>query len=272
MLKFTLIIFLLINTVFSFVFAESEILWFDDAEQGPGKWIKAKTTEITSEKKQHVFVLMPGDRMFSKEKFTLDNTKKYTLSCDVKSLGKKGNILLGFACFDKKGNEIPSAAVHYYPGTETTLIKTAYMGDTEIYIADGTKWETSKWACVAFDIDSSGKQKDIPNKKLNSLGITNVSKVDNGWKISLAKPLKKDWQSGTYVREHKNFTNRNFVYIQPQMPQKWKNIKGSCQGVARGNPRSGQWWPGTVEFRIFFMANILDGKEIYVDNFKLEIE
>ena len=36
MFKITLIIFLLINTVFSFVFAESEILWFDDAEQGDG--------------------------------------------------------------------------------------------------------------------------------------------------------------------------------------------------------------------------------------------
>jgi hypothetical protein len=207
----------------------------------------------------------------SKQIFKIDQDKKYKLSYSIKNKGTKpSRFYLGFQALDANKKPIYSSQVHFYPNTETELIKDYKAGDKELFIKDGSKWKKSSIACVAFNVDDSGNYKDIPNRNLTNHGITSIVKINGGWKIALTTPCRKSFLAGTKVREHKNWTYATFL-DGGNAPQAWTQRTFVVDKMSSCAPEKGSWWPGTKYVRIYIVAIVPENTDsgLLIDDLKL---
>ena len=168
----------------------------------------AKVVSEGAHSGKHCFSVANSVQVMSKEFIPIDTTKTYVVTGWFKSTGKApSQIYLGCAPFDEKKESIYPYHVFCIAGTETTLAEACKAEDTVLKIANGAKWNTAPYTCVAFDVDDSGQLKDLPNRNLSiyvdpGIGVEKVENKGGHWAVQLKAKCGRAYPAGTKVREH----------------------------------------------------------------------
>jgi hypothetical protein len=163
------------------------------------------------------------------------------------------------------------------PRSETELVEDAKKGDTVLKIKDGSAWKFEKWTppygVVAFEVDTSGAYRDLPNRKITSKGITAITKADGYWEVKLKSPMRENYPAGTAVRQQRS--QGAFCWVSGRgVKDKWLEISGFMSGVSGGGQKKDMFWPGTRFIRVAIL-NLNHSKKashnLLVDDVVLEI-
>lgn len=201
-------------------------------------------------------------------RFEIDPEARYRIGASV--CGKSGgNWFIGFVQYDADGKLIGTREVHYLPGTDTELAKPCSENDTVVYLKNAEKWQAMPNGCIAFQAQPD--LKDLPNRNLSRNGIKKISREGDVWAVTLAAPAGKAYPAGTGVRQHRAWTQQNFVQSAGISPD-WKAFSGECGGFSDGPPESRKWWPGAKAFSVILLANLKDGDAIRFRDVRLEKE
>ena len=190
----------------------------------------------------------------------IDPEKSYRLSGACKTLpdAEVDTFRLGVAPLNDAGDQIAATQVNVVAGTETELAADCQPEDTEVIIKNGANWEvtpTSNYDCIAFAVDDSGNYNDLPNANLSRLGITEVTKTADGYKVTLAKSCGVRFPSGTKVRKHAASANAIYLAnLTKGLPQEWKEFSGRISGASLSGNTQDKWWRGTKQAKIFINA------------------
>ncbi|MBM4045063.1 MAG: hypothetical protein FJ279_08115 [Planctomycetes bacterium] len=241
-----------------------------DAETGTlDNWVGfTKVVAEGAHSGKHCFSVTGAVQVMSKEFIPIDTSKTYVVTGWFKSAGKApSQIYLGVAPFDEKKESIYPYHVFRIAGTETTLADACKPEDTVLKIANGAKWNTEPYTCVAFDVDDSGQLKDLPNRNLSNANVPGigVEKVENKgghWAVQLKGKCGRAYPAGTKVREH--VSGATYMYsaaARKPVPMAWTEFKGQIKGVAKGDLPADQWWPGTKYAKLLILANFEQGAE-----------
>ena len=197
-------------------------------------------------------------KVFSSQLIPVQQSKIYTLSGWFRSIGKiKSKIYFGYVPYDADKQQIFPRHVGVIPETETTLVEACKPEDKILKIKDGRKWKKLKFACVAFEVDNSGKYKDLPNRNVTQLGIKKISRGKGFWEVHLNKACGKAYPADTPVREHNS--GGTYIYNAANnriVPEKWTQYTNAINGWwAKSGISSEKWWAGTKYVRIMIMVN-----------------
>lgn len=146
-----------------------------------------KTAWFTSSKK---FPIAPGKSYRIKGEFRIAPGEQV-----------KGRYSIGFYSVGKDGRIIDISNVCARPDTETELAAPVNPGDKVFKIKDGSKW-VAKNSYIAFDVDPSGKMRDLPCHTLSGSRIVRVGQKDGFWEVEVKNPVKTAYPAGAAVREH----------------------------------------------------------------------
>ena len=225
----------------------------------------------------NAFLLKRSERAFSDGLIPLDPKAKYKLSGFFMAEDTPTKAYIGFDCFDANKQRIRSMEITPIPKSETELVEDAKKGDTVLKIKDGSAWKFEKWTppygVVAFEVDTSGAYRDLPNRKITSKGITAITKADGYWEVKLKSPMRENYPAGTAVRQHKS--SGAYCWVPSKsVKDKWVEINGYKSGVSVGGQNKDMFWPGTRFIRVAIL-NLNHSKtaspNLLVDDVVLEI-
>lgn len=224
-------------------------------------------------------MLLNDSRGFFTKLVPVDTGKRYRLSGEFRLAPDSDELSVIFAIVPHTadGTRIYGPNICFVPDSETVLVADARKGDAELKVKDTTKWDraaASSIGKVAFGIDPSGKQGDLPNFNLSPF----ISKVTSDGVVTLKKPMEKDYPAGTSVRLH---LDRKFFGIFrgfEKLGDRWKTLDvivspGSLRRPLVA-PSLYDWWPGTTKAAIllypFVPKGMPKGSGILFRNIKLE--
>ena len=191
------------------------------------------------------------------EWITIDPLKRYTLSGWFKSVGKEpSNLYFGFMCFDADKRLIAAEQVAVIGATETTLYEECRKEDTLIKVAHAFKWKEDPHACIAFDVDDSGKYADLPNRNLSGFGIIKLEEKEGYWEVRLNEPCGRAYPAGTKVREHS--AGPAYLYCaaaSQSVPAEWTQYSGAVTGISVAGAGNARWWQGTKYAKLVLLLN-----------------
>jgi hypothetical protein len=221
-----------------------------------------KYKKVSDEKSGKEFEIIGNGEVKSRS-IKVNTNKMYKLSGKFKTLSTKGNrFFFGITPHAASGKHILGHHVNFYKNTETELVKSCKPIDTIIYVKNAINWQKSKNACVAFNVDKSGKFKDLPNYNTTTLGIDKIEKKHNFWKIYLSKPCGKEYPIGIKVREHLNSSSNLYVpcnYVELSM--EWQAFAGLFTALSGfDNDTIERLPPGTKYVNITIIANYTKDK------------
>lgn len=170
--------------------------------------VLGKTKNFTNAKNlkssgEDSFIVLKGGWFLGKRCFTVKPGMDYRINaeiCSTISDGKKRNFSIGFMGVDAGGRIITVQNVNAFAETGTLLAAEAKAGDRLILIKDGSGWRKNG-GCVAWDVDLSGKLRDLPNFNITGT-IKSLRQTSAGWEVQLSTPLRKKLTAGTPVRQH----------------------------------------------------------------------
>ncbi len=201
-------------------------------------------------------------------KIDIDPDARYKLSASVRGKGD-GNWFIGFVQYDAAGRMIGTNEVHFLPDTDTELAKPCSENDLVVYLKNAEKWQKMPNGCIAFETDPA--LKDLPNRNLSRNGITDIVRDGDCWAVTLAAPAGKAYPAGTPVRQHRAWTQQNFVQS-AKIPIDWKDFSGECEGFSSEAPQNKKWWPGAKTFSVILLPNLKEGDRIQFKDIRLEKE
>lgn len=216
-----------------------------------------------------VIVLKGNGAFTSVEALTVDPAKKYQISGEfcLKG-GKTPNVYLGFVPYDGQNRQITPSMIYINVKSLTEVAETAKKGDQVIKVKDASKWDAkSQYSFVA--LGAKEDLSDLPNRDciFNQPGIKQNGEV---WEIAVRKPLTKDIEAGTPVRQH--FAGSSYIYTAGMLKptEQWTAKKGVISGIAKYGPVYNKFWTGTVKAKVVVLILNGDGKsETQVRNIKV---
>ena len=163
----------------------------------------------------------------------------------------KGQFCLGFYGVDKHNQIIQVSNVNVTPGSETELAAPVRASDTVIRIRDGSKWK--KQGYLAYDIDPSGRLRDLPCQTMINLLSSDVRKNGDVYEVCFSRPAGKNLAAGIPVRQH--LSGWSFLTSDRRVPTaEWQTVSWTVKpGAVRKNTRS-QWLYGTEKFVAVIVA------------------
>ena len=195
----------------------------------------------------------PGWFMSMKQ-MEIDPAKTYRIEGEFRTApGKtvKGKLSIGFYGLDKDGHVIQVTSVNAAAGSETELAAPVNAADTVLKIKDGSKWQNQGY--VAYDVDPSGKQRDLPCKTVLNAITKTVKKNGAVYEVTLAQPAGKNLAAGVAVRQHLpgwSFLSSERVDI----TDGWRKISWTVKpGAEKKNTRH-QWLFGSKKFICVIVA------------------
>lgn len=184
----------------------------------------------------------------------IDPAKTYRIEGEFRAApGKavKGKFCLGFYGMDKDGHVIQVSSVAVVEGSETELAAPVNAADTVLKIKDGSKWQNQGY--VAYDVDPSGKQRDLPCKTVINAITREVKKNGDVYEVVLAQPAGKNLAAGVAVRQHLagwSFLSSSRMDITAD----WQKISWTVKpGAEKKNTRR-QWLFGSKKFICVIVA------------------
>lgn len=243
-----------------------------DAENGIDNWTNVQLSSENPHSGKNFFAMTEQTSVMSKELIPIDNQKSYNLSGWFKSAGTSPvkTMLFGFVPYDENKKQILSQEINIVQGTETELTEECSAENMIVKIKDGSKWVIDDGATqrlIAFNTDSSGEYKDLPNRETSLSGIESVTKKDDYWELKLKKPCGKNFPAGTKIREHSNGNTYIYPLITSNVGLEWKEYSTVINLKAKFGASTTQWWPGTKFVNILVLP--LNGK-VFFDDIKLE--
>jgi hypothetical protein len=219
--------------------------------------------------KDGVTTIINGGPIVGKQVIPVDPAKKYQISAQIKSTGKKPTVYLGYVPLNAKKQQIDAITVNAIVNTLTTLAKPAKKGDKVIYVTNAATWRNDDaYGYVAFDAKKDFS--DLPNNTIKNIVKGGISKVNNIWKIELKDAVAKDLAAGSFVRLHR--ATSTFIYSKiAQVGNKWMVLKGINKGIATNGIIFGTFWPKTKYVQVLVLSLYGDNKTtIDVKDLKVE--
>jgi hypothetical protein len=247
----------------------------DDNLSQASAWVgKLKTVSTGQHSGEQCFETTGYSKITSKKIYKIDPAKNYFLSGWFKSVGKQpGRLYFGFLPLDKNKKQIYSLSVNTVAKTDTVLAAACKPEDKVIKIKDGLKWKKHKYALIAFNTDTEGKYKDLPNLTTSPCGITSIEKQGDVWVVTLVKACGKAFPAGTPVREHLSTSSYQYCGVgNAKIPAEWKEYSATVKGIGIVNIPNKEFWPGTAYVRIIMLINLQskDDELMLWDDIKLE--
>ena len=197
--------------------------------------------------------------LFSSQALPIDPTKIYSLRGKFRAVPgtSPSTFYFGVQPFDGQGRVISPEAVRAFPATETMLLEPAVAGSCILLVKDASRWKAGQDRCIAFDVDTTGKYGDLPNRSVTAAGVDAIRDSGKGWMVTLAKPLQRSWPTSTSVRQHG--ISARYIYcgaINQALPAEWQELGGDIGGEPRfGITSARHWWRGTRFARIVLLMN-----------------
>ncbi|MGD1001585.1 MAG: hypothetical protein ABSA67_12910 [Candidatus Brocadiia bacterium] len=191
------------------------------------------------------------------EWITIDPVKRYTLTGWFRSVGKDpSSLYFGYMCFDADKRLIAPEQVGVLGATETVLHEDCKKEDTLIKVAHAFKWKEDPHACIAFDVDDSGKYADLPNRNLSGFGILKIEEKEGYWEVRLNEPCGRAYPAGTKVREHSAGPAYLYCAAAAQsVPAEWTQYSGTVAGLSTAGAGNAHWWQGTKYAKLVLLLN-----------------
>ena len=227
-----------------------------------------KNPRITSVK-DGVATIINGGPVIGSKIITVDPAKKYQISAQFKSTGKKPIVYLGYVPLNEKKQQIDAITVNAIANTTTTLAKAAKKGDKVIYVTDASKWSNKDaYGYVAFDAKKDFS--DLPNKNVKNIAKGGITQKDNVWEVTIVGGVAKDFPAGAVVRQHK--ATSTFIYSKyTQVGNQWMAFKGINKGISTNGITYGTFWPKTKYVQVLILC--LNGdKNTTIDVKDLKVE
>ena len=186
--------------------------------------------------------------LISSAVFDVDPFKTYTIKMTIKNEGTENfTTLIGYIPLYADGKNLPCIAVRDTRGSLTELAEDAKAGDTFVIIKNGTAWN-SKIASAGVAFNAKLDYSDMPNKEVAD-HKPGIEKLENGtWKVTLRKPLAKDYPAGTFVRQH---LAGGYLYSTGAVtikPGEEKEVTGFIRGIDPPGSFTSHSWPvGTAK-------------------------
>ena len=239
--------------------------------------LTGKFKVISAGNKEKIYKVIGSQQIMSKVFIPVGEDKTYKLSGTFKSSGKtKSLIYFGFVPYDKNKTFINNYSVKYREKTETELAQKCTLNDKVIWIKDASYWIEGAQACIAFDVDTSGKYADLPNFNYSSRGIKRISfdgEKTGYWKIELASPCRRAYPAGTKIREHVPDASGTYLYSAAsyvKVPDNWTEYKGI---INKNNKRLfKKFHPGTRYVKIFMLLNFQQAEDTSIEFKNMELK
>lgn len=260
-----------ISPVINFNESNSKILYSSNVS---GNKFSEQAKKISEDNGVSIFDVTGKATIYSSEFIPVEASKLYKLSGDFLSgMNEENNVYIGLCSFDEDKKEIMPINVFFRADTETELIRPCNPDDKELFVKNAEKWVgNAPWACVAFNIDSSGNLKDLPNRSLSKMGINGIEKENNYWKIILSEPCGNKYSRGTKIREHVIIGAADTYLLEgtPIFSDKWTQYSGfiasrDSKYIIFPNLR-----PGTRYVKIIMLINYQKGQETQFKNILFE--
>ena len=185
--------------------------------------------------------------------YPIDPTKSYRIQGELRAApGEKaaGKCSIGFYPVTEKNQIIGVNNVHSVKGSETELAAQVNIGDKVFKVKDASKWKKGGYA--AFDIDPSGKMRDLPCFSVCNSPITAITKNGDVWDVEVKTPIRTAYAAGVPMREH--LPGWSFLCSDSMVPgAEWQNVSWTVKpGAVKGNTRS-QWLFGAKKFLVILV-------------------
>lgn len=180
--------------------------------------------------------------LISKQTFTIDPAKKYTVKVTVDGNTVKPSALyIGFQVIDANGRAYSAVNWQGQHYTFTQVVRDAKKGDKVIYVKDGSRWVSH--SAFQFALNAKEDGSDVPNRQIVRNPIASKAKQGDVWALTLKEPLKADIAAGTNVRQHVD--GGYFYSIIKTLPVgKESTLTGTVQGAAKTvSSFNGKQWP-----------------------------
>lgn len=229
----------------------------------------AKNSKLTQGK--DVLVIKGTSCFVTSKNYTLDPSKKYKLSGDIRcAAGKPVTALIGLAPYAANNRAIGAPAVYSVNKSFTVVAVAAKKGDKVIKVKDASGWNfTNRYSHIAFG--AKADLSDLPNFNTLSTVVPNAKRNGNVWDVILNAPLKKDVAAGTSVRQH--FSGSSYIYtIATKATPQWTTRKGVISGVAKHGVPGNKLWAGTKTVKgLILLLNGDKDSVTEIRNLKLEV-
>ncbi len=202
-----------------------------------------------------------GAYYYSKKRLTIDPSRKYRLRGEFKLADGSKPIRVIFSAdqYTEDGHRIAGCQVWTVPGTETELTAPVKKGDKILCVKDVSSWDLSnvlrlRTAVVAFNVDKTGKQADLPNFEVAG-GIVKVVPKEGFTELELKDSMRKAYPKDTPVRLH---LDRSFFGIGSgflSLNNHWKKVDVTIMPMneASKTVTDKQLWPGSAKLGILLL-------------------
>jgi len=199
-----------------------------------------------------------GSKMILTRNFIeIDPSKSYRLSGAFKSAGSGANVVMvGLRLYNADKKEISATSVSAIPDSGTTLIAGAGAGATQLKVRDAASWENAfqnRRLVIALSVDAGGEYRDLPN--FQTRRVVDLRKSDDGWEVSLEKPLDVSYPEGTAVRAHLMSGHFLYAFNFNKQLAGWTNYQGVIKPVLKSGAIGSSFWPGTKYAKVIILAN-----------------
>ena len=159
------------------------------------------------------------------EVIPIDAARNYCLRLEVRGTGEEGATFWPIL-EQSDGNHLPIAAfqLNAFAGTETTLLRDARPGDTELLVADASKWQPPEVGkIVAFM--AAADLSDLPNRNIEYY-VQKISEQDGKWLLTMSRPIQRAWAAGTTLRQHRDGGYMTFGLLPINLTSDWQQVEG----------------------------------------------
>ena len=199
----------------------------------------------------------------TKRSFAVDEDAVYELSGKFRTPSNQAHLSrfeFGFVPFDEDGKPLTSKGYSSKTDSFGTLAKDVKPGDTAVFVNCKKSWWKTD---IAFNARKNFS--DLPNKDLHKIKV--LKKIENGYELTLDKPVTKAYAAGTGVRNHFSMNWIFTVNRYQKAPKEWTAFSGKISGFEKGIPNEKRWWPGTVRAKVFLLIPVnsaLEFKDVVV--------
>lgn len=229
----------------------------------PGKFTGA-VSNLKSMPESGVIQATASSFLFSKDILEIDPASTYRLSGKFKLApgSKPAKVYFGLLPHDEKGKQINSIEVQACSGTETVLAAPVKSTDRMIKVKNASNWKAVDFRRAAFDIDTTGAFRDLPNRNLSAGGIISIRKNGAVYEVTFNAPVGLDRPAGTAVRQHENAPP--YIYLAAggaDIGKDWKEFSGTIgKELKYGINPINRWWRGTRSVKIVLLINYAGDK------------
>ena len=158
------------------------------------------------------------------EVIPIDSTRNYRLRMEIRGTSEAGATFWPILeQSDQKHLPISAFQLNAVAGTETTLLRDARAGDTELLVTDASKWQPPEQGKI-LAFGASADLSDLPNRNIEYY-VQKISEVDEKWLLTMNRPLQRTWTAGTTLRQHRDGGYMTFGLQPIELNTAWQQIE-----------------------------------------------